>query len=1675
MARRNISYHDEIDEMGLFYAYDVEDDEIQDEIVILIQSQKPKHKLELLLAFMAGFIAYGLIQLYFIDGLPFENCRCNCIGAGGERQILAPPYAGSSVAHDYPPTRPTNAIPTLFPSDIGYMGKTTTGAEPAVIVTAPSYPIQTGAALVRPHKLKSKQTHAKGSLEFDIFKTWGTLSPWYSVDRGAFGLDSHPTAPDTCRITGLHLLHRHGARYPSPLGRTYLFLFCLAISHEGSQAGPAKFAQRLNNATAKWNATESLKFLNTWDRMLQSAINFALGCPNALNSRKAGRGEYYVSRWSKIYLQKALHRLQPHLDGYELSIQDLYSMQEMCVYERIHARLTHTKILQHNPATNATLDDDPTTFPLNHTLYVDATHEELILNVITGLNLTKLAASKPLPYTHIPHHRAFKTSELAPFASNLQFQLLQCTSMPGPQIRIIINDGVVPLTGIRGCPEQCDGMCPLGKFVEAQMELLAETDWDWACLGGWEVPEGPEWNTTMGNPPQSELSANKHIRLRRTKMYSDDDLIDKRGAILKTCKGMPFIRVGEEEEEHCRRLFAMSFLSKPIEEREEPDPSEINFAIEMLRECRVSGFFETIQGIYKRLTDMLPVWNAYVAEFLALSVHVRCSTTKVKGSGRVYTKSDFRFKDRAIWKRFKTKWKIPVSVAYDFLFDQTKLTLRIISETSGVPVIQKLCLLDLPTEVLSKILSHASASKVARLSTTCKRLYDIGKLHSAPISRNIFLKWPRTFYQDLRASGLPSEEYVEISALDARSEALTVCDSIINSPSLLDRLESLAIINQWGDLPNVIEDDTLAELDGGQFYVPFHLSPIHFNTFVDWIRQSFHDIETRLSHLKIESGEDGILDSDLVALLQAFGTAPLEVLVIDGALQVKILLIDWLARQYPDLLGLTILRRASTRSTRTSSCIWTVPIWQYAQCLSSFRRLQFFEWNNTSIFEIQYSTYSLPLLEDGGLADDDDHRLWDAQHNELLSTEDQWSPRLFGICCPTLQTLVVAFMLYHIRRPFDGVIEVESEDSHIGANEWNTSLTGRWVGSIKASRSAKTTFKDYVPPASHLLSLTLTTMAGKSDVETGEAYSHDSCDDYERESLLPSASGAPLSPGNNKRSFEPKRQFGVLPLCLAFVAGILACAGTQLVVCGPGCFVPGNAQSHPSTGAAKNVHILAPPYVGSTEVHNFPPASPTNANPTLFPSDVGYPGATPTGAEPGVIITAPAYPIHTGAAQLVAPNTLGNANSGKGKNGDFDIFKKWGNLSPWYSVGRGAFGLDSEPTVPETCRVTGLHFLHRHGARYPTEWASFGGPAKLAARLNEAAAEWNATDDLEFLNDWDRMLYSALNFAIGFFGYPLDGKYEQSITIEAPGFNNTLAPYDTCPNSRIFSKAERGLWYVKEWTSIYLKDALGRLQSNLKGYELSIEDVYIMQQMCAYETVAIGYSKFCELFTEEEWEGFNYALDLSFWYGSAFGSPVARVQGYGWIKELVARLTHTPIAEHNSSTNSTLDDNPTTFPLNQSLYVDATHEVVVLNIITALNLTNFATTGPLPWTHIPKNRSFEVSKLAPFATNVQFQCKYYSNSSSSSNNMNESTVLECTSVPGPQIRIIINDGVTPLTGINGCPEQQDGMCPVDTFVKAQKELLLETDWKYDCYGDWTVPEGPAWNTTRGSPPAPRHL
>jgi hypothetical protein len=213
---------------------------------------------------------------------------------------------------------------------------------------------------------------------------------------------------------------------------------------------------------------------------------------------------------------------------------------------------------------------------------------------------------------------------------------------------------------------------------------------------------------------------------------------------------------------------------------------------------------------------------------------------------------------------------------------------------------------------------------------------------------------------------------------------------------------------------------------------------------------------------------------------------------------------------------------------------------------------------------------------------------------------------------------------------------------------------------------------------------------------------------HKGKTLLPNT---PSHETPNGSSFESssvyqQKQSGFLHFTLGCLVGITACLMAQ-VVWGSHHYLPGkHTICIDTTGSmgSDNKASLAPPYVGSTVHEPFPPSTPTNVFPSLFPTDVGYAGRIATGAQPAIIATAPSYPIQSGAAQLVEPDTLGRHH--KGSQG-FDIFKNWGTLSPWYSVDRTEFGLNSGPETPETCRVTGLHLLHRHGARYPTAWCEF--------------------------------------------------------------------------------------------------------------------------------------------------------------------------------------------------------------------------------------------------------------------------------------------------------------------------------------------------------------------------------
>lgn len=193
-----------------------------------------------------------------------------------------------------------------------------------------------------------------------------------------------------------------------------------------------------------------------------------------------------------------------------------------------------------------------------------------------------------------------------------------------------------------------------------------------------------------------------------------------------------------------------------------------------------------------------------------------------------------------------------------------------------------------------------------------------------------------------------------------------------------------------------------------------------------------------------------------------------------------------------------------------------------------------------------------------------------------------------------------------------------------------------------------------------------------------------------------------------------------------------------------------------------------------------------------------------------------------------------------------------------------------------------LKMLSRHGSRYPTIGSS---QQTFGQKIANATGKFKATGPLTFLNTWtyplgaeilvprgrqelydsgilhyyqygqlynpnskiiarttteDRMLKSAESFMAGFFGLEWTNNATLELIIEQFGFNNSLAAYYKCNNA--FGAANAGGNNASAlWISTYLEDTMARLQSNIRGLNLTISDVYAMQGLCPYETVCLVY------------------------------------------------------------------------------------------------------------------------------------------------------------------------------------------------------------------------------------------
>jgi hypothetical protein len=89
-----------------------------------------------------------------------------------------------------------------------------------------------------------------------------------------------------------------------------------------------------------------------------------------------------------------------------------------------------------------------------------------------------------------PHTQKWIITHISPFATNLVAQVLSCPASPTTptHIRWILNDAVVPLTGVNGCPADKNGLCDLQTYIKGTQERIAEVDYQFDCFANYSIP-----------------------------------------------------------------------------------------------------------------------------------------------------------------------------------------------------------------------------------------------------------------------------------------------------------------------------------------------------------------------------------------------------------------------------------------------------------------------------------------------------------------------------------------------------------------------------------------------------------------------------------------------------------------------------------------------------------------------------------------------------------------------------------------------------------------------------------------------------------------------------------------------------------------------------------------------------------------------------------------------------------------------------------------------------------------------------------------------------------------------------------------------------------------------------------------------------------------------------------
>lgn len=155
-----------------------------------------------------------------------------------------------------------------------------------------------------------------------------------------------------------------------------------------------------------------------------------------------------------------------------------------------------------------------------------------------------------------------------------------------------------------------------------------------------------------------------------------------------------------------------------------------------------------------------------------------------------------------------------------------------------------------------------------------------------------------------------------------------------------------------------------------------------------------------------------------------------------------------------------------------------------------------------------------------------------------------------------------------------------------------------------------------------------------------------------------------------------------------------------------------------------------------------------------------------------------------------------------------------------------------------------------------------------------------------------------------------------------------------------------------------------------------------------------------------------------------------------------------------------------TFPTNQKLNFDFTHEVNLFSVLTAFSMKQFSPL--LPAKSYKADRQLIVSSMVPFGCRLDIEL--IDTPQPVDGDRPSSGSPYTSGGPTTYIHFVLNQRTLPLgESIPSCGQRKDGWCELNTWLEVQSKALQQADYDYACNGNYSAP---GWgDVDNGAPPS----